>query len=104
MDPKSFLKLLVETESPSHSKSAVDRVGLIVAEEAHKLGAQIEVIPNQETGDHVIAHFAPANRQVKIKKQFSYCAIWTRSSHLAQLMRRLFAKLMERSLASAHWI
>ena len=60
MDPKSFLKLLVETESPSHSKSAVDRVELIVAEEAHKLGAQIEVIPNQETGDHVIARFAPS--------------------------------------------
>ena len=57
MDIKSLLKLLVETESPSHEKAAVDRVGAIVAEEARKLGAEIEVIPNKETGDHVIARW-----------------------------------------------
>ncbi|HEY5731058.1 MAG TPA: M20 family metallopeptidase [Anaerolineales bacterium] len=57
MDTKSLLKLLVETESPSHDKSAVDRVGAIVAEQARKLGAQVEVIPNKETGDHVLARF-----------------------------------------------
>jgi glutamate carboxypeptidase len=57
MDLKFFLKTLVETESPSHDKAAVDRVGTIVAEEARRLGAQIEVIPNQETGDHVLARF-----------------------------------------------
>src|SRR5262245_9045321 len=58
MDTKSLLKLLVETESPSHDKAAVDSVGVIVAEEARKLGAQVEIIPNKETGDHVLAHFA----------------------------------------------
>ena len=58
MDMKSLLKKLVETESPSHVKSAVDRVGAIVAEEARRIGAQVEVIPNQETGDLVIARFA----------------------------------------------
>jgi glutamate carboxypeptidase len=68
MDPKSFLKLLVETESPSYAKSAVDRIGLIVAEEARKLGAQIEVIPNQEIGDHVIASFAPSESTGEDKK------------------------------------
>jgi glutamate carboxypeptidase len=52
---KSLLKTLVETESPSHDKAAVDRVGRIVAEEARKFGAQIEMIPNTETGDHVIS-------------------------------------------------
>lgn len=57
MDTKSLLKRLVETESPSHDKSAVDRVGAIVAEQARKLGAQVEIIRNQETGDHVLAHF-----------------------------------------------
>jgi glutamate carboxypeptidase len=35
----------------------VDRVGAIVAEEARKLGAQVEIIPNKETGDHVLARF-----------------------------------------------
>lgn len=59
MELKSLLKTLVETESPSHDKSAVDRVGAIVAEEARKLGAQVEVIPNQDTGDHILVRFLP---------------------------------------------
>jgi glutamate carboxypeptidase len=59
---KSLLKTLVEAESPSHDKTTVDRVGAIVAEEARKLGAQIEVIPNLETGDHILARF-PSNLQ-----------------------------------------
>ena len=61
MNTKQFLKLLVETESPSHDKTAVDRVGAIVAEEARKLGAQVEIIPNIETGDHVLARFHPSH-------------------------------------------
>lgn len=56
-----LLKLLVETESPSLDKAAVDRVGALVAEEARKRGAQVEIIPNQETGDHVIARFQPSS-------------------------------------------
>src|SRR5687767_4988332 len=56
----SLLKTLVETESPSHDKAAVDRVGAIVAEEARKLGAQVEVVPNNDTGDHILSHFAPS--------------------------------------------
>jgi glutamate carboxypeptidase len=52
---KSLLRTLVETESPSHDKAAVDRVGLIVAEHARQLGAIVEVIPNHETGDHIFS-------------------------------------------------
>jgi glutamate carboxypeptidase len=59
MDSRSLLKRLVETESPSHEKAAVDRLGAIVAEEARRLGAQIEIIPNQQTGDHILARFDP---------------------------------------------
>jgi len=55
MDIKQFLKTLVETESPSHDKAAVDRVGAIVAEEARKLSAQVEIIHNRETGDHILS-------------------------------------------------
>ena len=58
MDTKSLLRLLVETESPSYDKIAVDRVGVIVAEEARRLGAQVEILPNKETGDHIFARFA----------------------------------------------
>jgi glutamate carboxypeptidase len=61
MEQISFLKLLVETESPSHHKAAVDRVGVIVADEARRLGAQVEIIPNKETGDHILARFPPSS-------------------------------------------
>jgi glutamate carboxypeptidase len=61
MQLTQLLKLLVETESPSHDKAAVDRVGAIVAEEARKLGAQVEIISNQETGDHVISRWGSGN-------------------------------------------
>lgn len=54
MDTSQLLKLLVETESPSHEKTAVDRVGSIVMEEAKRLGGQVDVIPNQTTGNHVL--------------------------------------------------
>jgi glutamate carboxypeptidase len=57
MELKPFLKLLVETESPSHDKSAVDRVGALVIEEARKLGAEIEIIKNVKTGDHIVARW-----------------------------------------------
>lgn len=57
MDIKSFLKLLVEAESPSYEKAAVDRVGAIVAEESLKLGAQVEVKPEAEMGNHIIARW-----------------------------------------------
>jgi glutamate carboxypeptidase len=66
MDRKSLLKRLVETESPSHEKVAVDRVGAIVAEKARRLGAQVEVIQNQETGDHVLARFHPSGAAVSL--------------------------------------
>jgi glutamate carboxypeptidase len=68
MDPKQLLKTLVETESPSHDKTAVNRVAAIVAEEARRLGAQIGVIPNPDTGDHIIARFHPSSLSVHPSK------------------------------------
>lgn len=61
MDKTSLLQRLVETESPSHQKDAVDRVGAIVAERARMLGAQVEVLPNDKTGDHILARFSSAS-------------------------------------------
>jgi glutamate carboxypeptidase len=58
MNTKQLLKLLVETESPSHDKAAVDRVGAIVIEEARKLSAEMEIISNKDTGDHVLVRFS----------------------------------------------
>ncbi len=53
----NLLKQLVETESPSHDKSAVDRVGAIITDQCRKLGAQVELHPQTETGDHIVARF-----------------------------------------------
>jgi glutamate carboxypeptidase len=65
MKRNELLKTLVETESPSHDKVAVDRVGAMIAAEARKLGAQVEIIPNKETGNHVLCRFpTPNGREV----------------------------------------
>jgi glutamate carboxypeptidase len=55
----SMLKRLVETETPSHDKAAVDRLGAIVVEESRRLGAEVEIVHNSQTGDHVIARWGP---------------------------------------------
>lgn len=73
MDKNQLLKALVETESPSHNKAAVDRVGAIVAEELRKLGAQVEIIPSQETGDHVLAYFAPSEYEAQNRPILLLC-------------------------------
>jgi glutamate carboxypeptidase len=57
MNMKSLLKRLVETESPSTDKAAVDRVGAIVADEARRLGADVQTVPVMEAGNHVVARW-----------------------------------------------
>jgi glutamate carboxypeptidase len=52
-----LLKRLVETESPSTNKAAVDRVGALVADTCRSLDAVVEIVPNTTTGDHVIARW-----------------------------------------------
>lgn len=54
---RSLLKKLVETESPSSNKDAVDRMGEIVADEARRLGAEIEIVPVMDAGNHIIARW-----------------------------------------------
>jgi glutamate carboxypeptidase len=63
MDMKSLLKRLVESESPSSDKSAVDRVGAIVADEARRLGAEVEIVPVENAGDHIIARWGNPHPQ-----------------------------------------
>jgi glutamate carboxypeptidase len=64
MNINSLLKRLVEIESPSSEKSAVDRVGTLVADEAQKLGAQVEVIPNPSVGDHIVARWGEGAKPI----------------------------------------
>jgi glutamate carboxypeptidase len=58
MDMKSLLKQLVETESPSADKAAVDRVGMIITDEARRLGADVQTVSVKEAGDQIIANFS----------------------------------------------
>ena len=53
----ALLKKLVEIESPSQDKAAVDRVGAALAEDCRQRGAKVEMVPNKVTGDHLIARW-----------------------------------------------
>ena len=57
----ALLKQLVETESPSTDKAAVDNVGTLVAAECRRLGADVRVVENSSAGNHIVARF-PASR------------------------------------------
>ena len=52
-----LLRSLVETESPSRDKSAVDKVGFLVAEESRNLGGDVEIVNQTEVGNHVLANW-----------------------------------------------
>jgi len=58
----ALLKRLVETESPSSDPAAVNNVGRLVAEECRCLGAQVQVVENTGTGNHVLARWQAEGR------------------------------------------
>lgn len=53
----ALLKKLVEIESPSVVKEAVDQVGACLMEECKARGASVEVVPSDTTGNHLIARW-----------------------------------------------
>ncbi|MCS7178299.1 MAG: M20 family metallopeptidase [Anaerolineae bacterium] len=53
----NLLRELVEMESPSTDKAAVDRVVRYVAERARAAGAEVAVIPQERWGDHLLARW-----------------------------------------------
>jgi glutamate carboxypeptidase len=53
----NLLRKLVEIESPSHDKAAVDNLGRIVMEECLSLGAEVETVHQSTAGDHLIARW-----------------------------------------------
>ena len=53
----SLLKRLVECESPSHDKAAVDRLGALVKEECLRLGGEVKIHPRTGVGDLIEAKF-----------------------------------------------
>jgi glutamate carboxypeptidase len=55
----TLLRRLVETESPSQDKLAVDNVGAIIIDKINTMDGKIELIINESSGNHIIARFDP---------------------------------------------
>lgn len=61
-----LLRRLVECESPSTDKAAVDRFHRLLAAILRQMGAAVRAIPSAETGDHLLAKFRFAeNRRAR---------------------------------------
>jgi glutamate carboxypeptidase len=53
----ALLRQLVELESPSESKPALDRLSQFIAAQLRDLGATVKVVPQSDAGDHLVAAF-----------------------------------------------
>lgn len=53
----ALLRQLVEIESPSTDKAAVDRVGAVVADELRRLGARVTTDEQTAAGNHVVGQW-----------------------------------------------
>jgi glutamate carboxypeptidase len=51
----ALLRHLVELESPSSDKAALDRLGAFIAAQLRDVGASVEVMPQVSAGDHFVA-------------------------------------------------
>lgn len=54
----TLLQRMVEIESPSDDKAAVDRMGVFLAHEFERLGGKVTFYPQKEAGNHLKAEFA----------------------------------------------
>ena len=57
----AMLQRMVEIESPSDDKAAVDRMGAFLAHEFERLGGQVTFFPQKEAGNHLKAEFPGAS-------------------------------------------
>ncbi len=53
------LRALVEHESPSHDKAALDSLACVIAARFKALGGTVDLVPNAAGGEHVRARFGP---------------------------------------------
>jgi len=56
-DMLAMLQCIVERESPSDNKDAVDRLGEVLAQEFERLGGTVKMHPQTQYGDHLQAEF-----------------------------------------------
>ena len=60
-----WLMDLVNTDSPSDDKPALDRLARRMGERFGSYGAAVELVPNPEAGDHLLARFSGPDAQGK---------------------------------------
>ncbi len=60
LEPKmiQWLMDLINTDSPSDDKPALDRLARRLADRFSGYGASVELVPNAESGDHLLARFS----------------------------------------------
>jgi glutamate carboxypeptidase len=72
----SLLQRMVEIESPSDNKAAVDQMGAFLAHEFERLGGKVTFFPQKEAGNHLKAEFAgDAGRPVLLLGHFD--TVWS---------------------------
>lgn len=69
-----LIHALVAIESPTDDKAAVDRCGTLLSSRLADLGARITRVPQTSAGDHLVARFGTAPRQVLIVGHFD--TVW----------------------------
>jgi glutamate carboxypeptidase len=69
-----LIHALVAIESPTDDKAAVDRCGSLLSSRLAELGAHVTRVPQTSAGDHLIARFGDAPRQVLIVGHFD--TVW----------------------------
>src|SRR4051812_5049396 len=68
------IETLVRHESPSTDKPAVDRCGTALAAMLRAAGASVDVLPQTERGDHLVARVPGAGRPVMLLGHFD--TVW----------------------------
>lgn len=59
-----LLGRMVEIESPTHDKAAVDRLGQLVATEWKRRGTAVHVVRQRDYGNHILAELRPGHNAV----------------------------------------
>jgi len=70
------LERIVEMESPSDNKAAVDRLGQVLASEFAAVGCSVRLHRNAEAGDHLQAEFPGGNSQKPVMLLGHFDTVW----------------------------